>query len=122
MDTAGRGSDEVDANEDDARWPHVVAVAGKEDAARGVRGAARTGRRRPAGRRPDSHWRQSMARRTLASCLRFSPEKRRLADRKWYLSRRRPAGEEEVGRLPEVGSLARRGLDSYQWREGDRPI
>ena len=115
---------------------HVVAIAGKEDEAHGVRGAARTGRRRPAGRRPDSHRRQSLARRRPAgrlrrrpaSHLRFLPEKRRFAGRKWYRERRRPASRRwspamrrRCAALPEVGLLARRRPAATGEEKAGRP-
>ena len=84
--------------------PHVVAVTGKEDAARGVRGSGCTGRRRPAGRRPDSHRRQSPTRKKPAG-----HKRRRRAVLKWHTAIEEVAGrpevvsgEEGVCRLPEA--------------------
>ena len=112
----GRDVGEVEAGKYDARWPHVVAVANREDSARRVSGAARMGRRRQTCCRPDSHRRQSPARRRPASRLRVFPEKRRLAGRKWYPARRRLVG----GRW----SPARRRSAGYQrwgcWQGGGR--
>ena len=115
--------------------PFAVTIAGK-DADRGVCGAARTERRRPAGRRPDSHSRQSPARkrpagrlrRRPASCLRFFCRRRggwMAGSGIWRGGGRSAAGgrRQEGGRpaLPEVGSLARRGPDSYVPPERRRP-